>query len=360
MMPIASLRLLHVLRLRGTLTAAAAELHLSRSAASHQLALLQREVTVPLTEKVGRGLILTEAGHELADHARTVLDQIEAAQSAVERIQNAVPSGTITIGAIQTAATTILPATLVMLQRRHPQLRIESASMTTEEAVHALPSGRIDVAIVASYDAEPLAPQDGITARALVRDPVIAVLPSEHRLVGQGDPVSLSQLSREPWISGTPDSHFGRLAPSLCRANGFVPDIVHRSDDYAVVAALVAAGQGVALLPASADISGTPGVRVAPLAGADASRDIVLLCRSGSLPRPGITAVVEAITRCSTRPQSLVTGGGAPAAPHQHGQREGEHDVGGDQNAVDDIERGGMPFREVEAQHGPLGDHESG
>ncbi len=300
MMSISSLRLLHVLRLRGSLTAAASELHLSRSAASHQLACLQREVKVPLTEKVGRGLILTEAGHELADHARTVLDQIEAAQSAVERLQTRDPSGTITIGAIQTAATGILPATLEMVQRRHPQLRVESVSMTTEEAGQALPSGRIDIAIVASYDAEPLDPQPGIVAESLVRDPVTAVLPASHRLLARGEPVSIGRLSDELWISGTPDSHFGRLVPALCRAAGFVPDIVHHSDDYAVVAALVAAGQGVALLPASADISSNPNVATAPLAGAAAARDIVLLSRSGSHHRPGVAAVVAAIKQCST------------------------------------------------------------
>ena len=80
-----SLTLLHQLRLRGSLTAAAEATNTSRSAASHQLAGLQRRLGVTLTERVGRGLRLTEAGHALALQAARVLSEMERTTAIAEQ-----------------------------------------------------------------------------------------------------------------------------------------------------------------------------------------------------------------------------------------------------------------------------------
>jgi DNA-binding transcriptional LysR family regulator len=295
MLPVPALRLLHELRLRGTLTAAAEALFLSRSAASHQLASLQRAVGTPLTERVGRTLRLTEAGAELAVRAERVLRELEEAGAAVERLQGTV-SGTVRIGLVQTMAIRVLPHVLLDLRREHPLMRVESRSLTTEEALVAVPSGELDLAVVPSYDTTPLRLSGGLHQEVLFRDPVRLAVPADHPLARHRGPVPMARLAAERWIAGDRGSHFGRLVPSLCRQARFTPDVVHRTNDYAVVAVLVGADGCVALIPASGDVERWPNVEVLEVEADGAGRDVVALMRDGSRDRPVVRAMLRALT----------------------------------------------------------------
>lgn len=293
MLSLPALRLLHELRLRGTLTAAAEALHLSRSAASHQLAALQRGVGTPLTEKVGRGLRLTEAGQVLAERAERVLAEIEAAGAAVERLSGTL-SGTVRVGMVQTLAINVLPRLLTAVAADHPRLRVEGSTVVAEQAVVAVTSGQLDLAVVPSYDTAPLRMPAGLTAQVLFRDPVRLAVPTGHRLAGKAHVVP-DDLVGERWVAGEPGTYFGHLAESLCRQAGLDPDIVHRSSDSAVVAALVAAGHGIAFIPAFADLHHHPRITVKEVRAANAGRDILALQRSASPARPAILAVLDAL-----------------------------------------------------------------
>ncbi|MFD0559225.1 DNA-binding transcriptional LysR family regulator [Stackebrandtia endophytica] len=297
MLSLSSLALLHQLRLRGTLTAAAESLRLSRSAASHQLASLQRRLGVPLTERVGRGLRLTEAGEALAIQAERVLAEVERSDAVVERARREV-SGTVGLAAVQTAAITVVPRALTLLRSRYPNLRVECRSLNTEEALIALPAGEVDIAVVPRYEATPLRPMEQLVATRLFRDPVRLVVPAGHRLAGSTEPVSITELAADAWVSGEPDSYFGRLVPSLCRRAGFEPDIMHRSADHTVINALVAAGHGVTVLPQSAlPTTGSPGPVVLSIADSSVGREVVALTRRGSSHRPTIQAVIDGLRR---------------------------------------------------------------
>jgi len=299
MLPLPSLALLHQLRLRGTLTAAAEALRLSRSAASHQLASLQRRLGVPLTERVGRGLRLTEAGEALAVQAERVLAEVEHSEAVVERARGEV-SGTIGLAAVQTAAINVLPKALTLLGSRYPNLRVECRSLDTEQALVAVPAGEIDIAVVPRYEATPLRPMEQLVVTRLFRDPMRLVVPAGHRLATATTPVSIAELAGESWVTGEPDSYFGRLVPSLCEQVGFTPDIVHRSTDHAVISALVAAGHGVTVLPESAlPATGSPSLAVLSIAGASIDRDVVALTRRGSARRPTIQAVIDGLRQAS-------------------------------------------------------------
>jgi DNA-binding transcriptional LysR family regulator len=294
MIPVAGLRLLHELRLRGTLTGAAEALHITRSAASHQLAMAQRKAGVPLTERIGRGLRLTEAGYELALRAERVLQEIEAAGAALER-RGGTLAGTLRIALIQTMAISILPRLLTELAAEHPGLRVEGRSLAAETAPVTLASGEIDLAVVPSYDTAPLHVPAGLRAEMLFRDAVRLAVPTGHRLTGHRRSITLASLADERWIAGEANTYFGQLADSLCHQAGVVPDIVHRSSDSAVVAALVAAGHGIAFIPASADLHRWPGITVKNVEAPGAGRDIVAMLRSGSIDRPTVRAVLHAL-----------------------------------------------------------------
>ncbi|TWJ15731.1 DNA-binding transcriptional LysR family regulator [Stackebrandtia albiflava] len=287
------LQLLHQLRMRGTLTAAAEALRMSRSAASHRLASLERRTGVPLTERVGRGIRLTEAGVALADHAARVLTELERGEGVLERWRGEL-TGTLTVTAVQTIAINVMPGVLTVLRERHPGLRVECHTRDTEAAVRAVSAGDADVAVVPSYRATPLRIPPGVRSRRLGHDPLRVVLPKGHRLA-EVAAVRLADLAAEPWITGEPDGQFGRLVPSLCRRHGFTPDVRHRSSDHLVIGALVSAGQGVALIPASARSADWHPVVVRPIAGERTGRDVLALTRDGSRGRPTVDAVLGAL-----------------------------------------------------------------
>ena len=296
MLSLPALSLLHQLKLRGTLTAAAAAMRLSRSAASHQLAALQRAVGLPLTEKVGRGLRLTEAGAALAVQAGRVLDELEGTTAVLETMRDRL-SGTVRLAAVQTFAISAVPTLVAGLRDRHPALRLETTTIVAEHAVLAVAAGEVDVAVVPSYRTDPIPATEGIHAVRLFHDPVRLAVPGSHRLAGGTGAVSLSQLRDERWVAGDAGSYFGELVAMLCSRAGFVPDIAHRSGDYAVVASLVSAGLGVALIPAIAHLSRWPDVVVRPLRSRQAGRDLVALMRNGSVHRPTVGEVVSALRR---------------------------------------------------------------
>ncbi|HIW62702.1 MAG TPA: LysR family transcriptional regulator [Candidatus Stackebrandtia excrementipullorum] len=294
-----SLTLLHQLRLRGSLTAAAEATNTSRSAASHQLAGLQRRLGVTLTERVGRGLRLTEAGHALALQAARVLSEMERTTAIAEQSRGDL-AGTVVVATVQTIAVAVVPRLLTRVRSDHPSLRVEVRDLASRHAIRSVSAGEADVAVVPQYDTAPLRPDTALRRHHLFRDPIVVALPPDHRLAHTGTAVDLADLADERWVTGDPDGHFGRLVPSLCHRAGFDPDIRHRSDDYLVIAALVADGHGVGLLPASARPH-AHAVVTRPITSSD-GRDIVAFTRGSGLERPTVSTVVQVLTAICSRP----------------------------------------------------------
>jgi DNA-binding transcriptional LysR family regulator len=100
-----------------------------------------------------------------------------------------------------------------------------------------------------------------------------------------------------PWIVGTPGTLCHTVALRVCRAAAFTPRVRHHADDFTTVLALVAAGQGVALVPQLAVDASLPGVRLLPLA---IQRRTRIAYRQGSATHPAVAAAITAI-RASTK-----------------------------------------------------------
>jgi DNA-binding transcriptional LysR family regulator len=198
-------------------------------------------------------------------------------------------------------AINIMPPVLGVLAADHPLLRVEGRSLVAETALVTVASGETDVAVVPSYDTAPLHVPGGLRAELLFRDPVRLAVPAGHRLTRHERPIPLAELADERWVAGEPGTYFGQLAGSLCHQAGIVPDIVHRTSDSAVVAALVAAGHGVAFIPAFAGLEQWPGVSVKDVEAHGAGRDVVALLRAGSIDRPTVRAVLQALERHCAR-----------------------------------------------------------
>jgi DNA-binding transcriptional LysR family regulator len=288
------LRLLDVFARTGTVRATAAELHLSPSTVSQQLALLESETGAVLFERVGRRLTLTAAGELLAERGRGLLDQAEAVDAELAELSTDA-AGRVRLGGFASSVRSLLMPAASSLAETHPQLDLELLEIEPREATVALHQGRLDVAVtVDEGDGTLLAPT--ITVIPIATDPLMAVLPAGHELASAAR-VSLAQLAGEPWALDHEGTYLGELVPRECRLAGFEPRVAGRFSSYGVMLAHVAAGRSVAVLPELAIDPGA-GVVARPISGL-ADRRIVVAVRTGTARRRAITVVIEALRRAA-------------------------------------------------------------
>jgi DNA-binding transcriptional LysR family regulator len=285
MMDVRRLRLLLELSRRGTITAVAGTLAYTPSAVSQQLATLEREAGVPLLERSGRRVALTPAGAVLARYAESVVALLEEASAALAATRASL-AGPLRIGAYPTAARTILPPALVTLGRDHPELELMVTELDPLAVPGALHAGAIDVALTFVYDYVPAEPDPALDAEPLLDEPV-------YLATGQCDPArtGIEDWRDAPWIAGSPDTLCHLMVIRACQARGFTPRIRHYADDFATVLALVAAGQGVSLVP-ELGATQAPGVMLTPIA---ARRRTSIACRKGTRDHPAVSAFATAI-----------------------------------------------------------------
>src|SRR6187402_2733001 len=115
-MDVRRLELLRELADRGSITAVARATHRTASAVSQQLKVLEREAGVPLTERAGRGIVLTASGRALARTATDVVTAIERAEALWEDFRSA-PRGEVTMTIFPTGGEMLLPGLLTAVDR---------------------------------------------------------------------------------------------------------------------------------------------------------------------------------------------------------------------------------------------------
>ena len=280
----------------GTIAAVAQAQFCTASAVSQQLTALEREAGVPLLRRRGRGVVLTAAGAELAERTEGVLALLEEASAALASTASEL-SGELRIGAFPTAVRTLLPAALVALGAAHPRLELHVTEVDPAHAPAALHAGVLDIALVHEYDYVPAEPDPALDRQPLLAEPMYlaGALPSAEA----SDGTDAVRASRDrPWIVASPGTLCHLMAVRLCQAAGFAPRIRHYADDFAAVLTLVAAGQGVAVVPALALADCPDGVALAPLA---VIRRTLIACRRGATGHPAVAAGASAIQTAAAR-----------------------------------------------------------
>jgi DNA-binding transcriptional LysR family regulator len=294
MLDLHRLRLLHELHARGTIAAVAEALQFTPSAVSQQLAVLEREAGVPLLERAGRGVRLTDAALVLVRHADVLLERAELAQAEL-----AAAAGTATgrgrIASFQSAAFHLAVPAMQVLAREAPGLRCELIESEPEESLPALALGDVDLVLADEWQHQPLARPPGVDREDLWRDPVRLVLPKGHPAAQRHRrAVPLAELAGEAWTTGHPDTGWRKMTERTCRELGeFDPDIRHRTNDSVTSLALVAGGQAVTLLASLPGIR--PGVVVRDIAEGSVHRTIFAATRSADAKRPSVQALLAAI-----------------------------------------------------------------
>lgn len=296
MLDVRRLRLLRELNHRGTIAAVAQALAFSPSAVSQQLAVLEREAGVPLLERTGRRVRLTPAGLNLAHHAEAVLERLEQATAELADARQGL-AGPLRIGTFPTAARSILPAALTALARRHPSLEPMVSEIDPAGMADALRAGELEVALIHDYDFVPQAAEPGLAVEPLFSESMYVASPAP---LDTSDGRLVAQCRNAAWITASPGTACHQMTIRACQAAGFAPRIRHQIDEFATVLALVAAGQGVALVPQLGTVDSPPGITLTPV---PIRRRTKIAIRSGAARHPAVTAITRALR--STVPAEL-------------------------------------------------------
>lgn len=291
------LRRLQVLRLvhqHGTVTAAAAALHLTPPAVSHQLKELARELNTPLIEPQGRRIRLTPAALLLVEHSDALFTRWEQARAALENFR-AGESGTLRICAFPTAVALAAPAA-ALLRTAHPGLQVQVRECESAAGFDLLLSDDADLLLLTPTDSGPPLDDPRFDQQTLMAEPLDLLVPTGHPLTRRTH-VGLLDAAHEPWIlpaPGTCDHHHRAMV--ACAVAGFTPRVAHFATEWSAVAALVAHELGISLIPRLAELPGDHTIVRVPLtADPIPTRQIINCVRRGSRQHPHIQHGLQAL-----------------------------------------------------------------
>jgi DNA-binding transcriptional LysR family regulator len=274
---------------RGSITAAAKELNLTQPAITHQLQELERRFGVPLTDRIGKRIYLTEAGEKLIEHARHLLDEDARTVSAMRRFGD----GWLERVRIGTSATVLmyaLPPILQRLKTEHPQLEINLKAGLTAGTLQMLKDNALDLGICALPLDDP-----AFEVTPLLDDELVAILPDN--LGAAPKRVTPAFLAGLPLILGNESSALRRTIAGWLAQAGPPPKPVMEFDNVEAIKSLVAVGLGASIVPRLSLGGGhvsADHMRVVPLSPR-LSRRVGLVELRGKRTTEGVKVVADAL-----------------------------------------------------------------
>ena len=227
-------------------TRAAARLHIAQPPLSRQIQQLQQDLGVALIEKGSRPLRLTEAGQFFLAHAKPLLDQVRDLKAMTQRVGQL--ERTLAIGFVASTLYGQLPEIVRRYRERHPEVEVTLHEMTTVEQLAALKDGRIDVGFGR------LKSEDASIRRILLREErMVVALPLHHRLALRAGGVRLTELVNERLLvyPKAPRPSFADQVLGIFGAANLAPGQVTEVRELQIAMGLVAAGQGLSIVPES-------------------------------------------------------------------------------------------------------------
>ncbi|GAA4703667.1 LysR family transcriptional regulator [Nocardioides conyzicola] len=291
----------------GSVSRAATLLNMTQPPLSAAIAQLERELGVRLLERHSRGVDATVAGEFLAREASRVLAQVDELTTEVRGIGSG-RLGRLTIATTSPVAWEILPNLLTAFDKRSPSVESEIVESDDADVIDRVRDHRAEVGLVYCTRTQHL---DRLRGRELEvalihREPVVIVMAADSPLAGLAT-VNLTDLGDERWVVPTTDGGFPGLSAHT-RASweqvGIHPDIRRTVSSLNTLVRLVAAGMGVAMVPASVRAIAGLDLRVARLATPLTPIEAAVVWRRNERPSPVLSRFLRAAL-ASDEPDNL-------------------------------------------------------
>ena len=243
----------------GTTVTEVSELEsVTQSGVSRALARLEAQIGTPLLRRSGRTLRMTHAGAVFKPHLDALLHNLDDGIAAVSQLIDP-DSGTVALAFQQSLGTWLVPDLARSFRAAHPGVRFRLTQVRNEPNSAPLDGGNADLELGTRRP-----PDAAVHTRLIALEPLRLALPREHLLAGQQSTgqqstgqqrtgqqsISLADVAGEPFIGLRPASALRRLTDDLCEQAGFRPTVIFEGDDLSNVRGFVAAGLGVAVVPA--------------------------------------------------------------------------------------------------------------
>ncbi|MGW6005182.1 LysR family transcriptional regulator [Oerskovia enterophila] len=224
-------------------TLAAAMLRAPQPTVSRAVARVGEVLGVPVVERHGRGIRLTDAGRVLLPHARRALAALGAGVDAV-RSSEALARGTLSVAFQTSLGESVVPALIKEFLAGHPAVRFTMTQGARRTCLDALAAGEADIALVSRLVPAPT----GLDTLTLFQEPLVLMVPAGHELAGRTG-ATLRDAARSTFITLKHGYGLRGTVDALCAAAGVRPTIGFEGEDLHTVRGLVAAGLGVSVLP---------------------------------------------------------------------------------------------------------------
>lgn len=299
-MDVRRLELLRELAERGSITAVATATNRTASAVSQQLKVLEREAGIALTERRGRGIVLTGAGRVLAETATDVAVALERADALWEDFKQA-PRGTVSLTTFPTGGQMLLPGVLSAVAA------VPGLTLTCSDQDPLLPdfadlTPDFDIVVADAPGVMPSWRERGLTVVRLMTEPLDVALPEDHPLAAKAS-ISPRDVIDETWIGSPEGFPFDRIVRQVEAINGSPARVSQRFTDNGIMESIVAAGHGIAILPRYTTRDHENGLVTRPLSGIRSQRLITALLRPDRAERPSVRVVVDALRAEASRVQ---------------------------------------------------------
>lgn len=256
-------------------TRAAKRLFIAQPPLSRQIQQLEEELGVDLIEKGSRPLRLTEAGEFFQAHATELLEKVGALKTMTQRVGKV--ERTLSIGFVASTLYGLLPEIVRRFRTRYTQVEVTFNELTTMEQLKALKEGRIDVGFGRVKAEDP-----SVRRIVLREERLIVALPIGHALSDSEEPLRLLDLQGETLLvyPKSPRPSFADQVLEVFRTHGIQPRNVMEVRELQIAVGLVAAGEGIAVVPESVHGMKRRDIHYRPLADRQAVSPVMFSVRN--------------------------------------------------------------------------------
>jgi DNA-binding transcriptional LysR family regulator len=241
-MDLRQLEILQAIAETGSFTACGRKLHVSQSAISRQIALLEEELGEPLFLRIGRHVRMTPAAESLVQLGQRVFQDVRDTVGAITDHTRAL-RGTLRLAGGMTVCLYVFPPLLKHLKRVHPELDIRVTVATAARGVEEIRAGRHDAGLLTL----PVEESDLITVPVLREELLVVTMPT-HAL-GKRKRVGPQELAGEPFVLFEPGSATRRVIDSMFVTEKIEPTVVMETENVEIIKAMVKTGLGISIVP---------------------------------------------------------------------------------------------------------------
>lgn len=283
----------------GSFQAAAERLFLTQSTVSMQMKALEESLQAELFDRGKRPPVLSALGRALLDRARDLVDQVENFRRAAAGGDELL--GSLTLGVIPSATTSILPGALARLRDEHPQMQVRIEGGLSAGLEDLVAGGVIDAAVVT----EPARLPAGLRSLTIFTEPLLIAVPANQ---GKGDGTGL--LETLPFIRFNRATGIGRIIETTLQSRHIRVAETMELDSIEAILMMVSRGLGASVVPErSLTEQFAETVRMIPFDGAPVTRNVGLVVRRRQSETPLVSALFNALCFAardaeSVKPQS--------------------------------------------------------